>query len=89
MFDKKCSDPFANKVKCETCKHWLDKDDTKKVPVFYSHNGYEIFQDNLYYCPEHKKHYEKKVLSKDKYRFYNLLEVDLNGNPIGYKKIKE
>ena len=39
---KKC-DCFKDKVKCETCKHWIDKEDAQEVVGLGSYSRF--------YCP--------------------------------------
>ena len=56
---EKCPDPFANKVKCETCKCWLDRDDASRVKIFLDgHYDYRVY----FYCPIHKKPYNEKYV---------------------------
>ena len=87
IFRKKCPNPFTDKVKCDECKCWLDKDDAYMVedvipsPSFYSTYGYSII---LYYCNTHKKPYIK-TKGTDKWA---MIKVDDNGEPIVYKKVK-
>lgn len=94
MFGKKpspeCPDPFANKVKCEECKHWIDKIDAQEViqrdmpniSLFLFDSGIS----KLYYCPKDRKPYEEHdARAKDSY--YKKIEVTVEGIPVGYKKI--
>jgi len=83
IFKKKCKDPFEDKVKCEECKHWIDKSDGQRI---------EDSSDYLWYCPEHRKpyesvryHYEFNMRVPS---FYKKMEVDEHGEPVGYKKVK-
>jgi hypothetical protein len=76
-------DPFKNKVKCEECKHYIDKSDAQEVKIFTS-----ILWDVNYkfYCPMHRRPYSRI----DKYlglrRYFNEMEVTEEGEPIGYIK---
>lgn len=90
-----CPDPFADKVKCEVCKCWIDKEDAFSVngvknddalrAMFLSY--YPMYETERYpkwYCRSHKKPYS----SKKGGRFYAEIEVNEDGTPKGYKKIK-
>ena len=86
MWNKKerCQNPFADKVKCEECKCWLDKSDA--IPVDTS----TIYGNGaLYYCCSHKKKYKKVIyLDVPPYIIYiGEIQVDDSGEPIGYKKM--
>jgi len=83
MFCRK--DPFEDKVKCEECKHWIDKSDAQEVANLRLVHFWPGSRTSSYYCPLHKKPYEK-ILSPGIYTKKML--VDENGTPIGYKKIK-
>lgn len=81
--------PFKNKVKCEECKLWLDKEDAYVV----KHDTLNLFYSNLfltlYYCPKDKKPYTRsKYVSFENNKYYAELEVEKDGTPVGYKKIK-
>lgn len=77
---------FENKVKCQTCKAWLDKEDAQEVNVVVNWN-LQLEYSNEYYCPIHKKKYEKK--NYDPYtectKYYKQVEVDEKGNVIKQK----
>ncbi len=55
-------DPFADKVKCEECKHWIDKKDASSVSYF------SWTRETNWYCPMHKKPYT---------RFIRAIPIDL------------
>lgn len=88
----KDSDPFKDKVKCETCKCWLDKSDAHRVDLGgdrqWSYYDYiiswnSIDSNNIFYCRIHKPNYTKKIGNS----FFKELEVTEDGEPVGYKKL--
>ncbi len=90
MFRQK--DPFADKVKCEECRHWVDNIDA--YPVL--HNDLCRFRytspvsssETLWYCKLCKKEYFKITTDGlGETRYYKEIEVDEKGEPIGYAKI--
>lgn len=91
MFNKKpqCPDPFADKVKCDECKHWIDKSDAQEVHVMNSpwRDGNTL----EYFCPQHKKNYTKKRVwgYGINNEYYQTMVVSEDGTPVGYEKIKE
>lgn len=84
-------------VSCNDCKCLLYEIDAQKIlSTPYSINIlYGKYIDSYrYYCNEHKKKYELET-EKDydtwgniTYKYYKIIEVDNEGEPIGYKKIK-
>lgn len=81
-----CKNQFKDKVKCKECKCWLDKYDAQVVSVQLG--LYSTFKDEEYYCNTHRKPYKKVICRVDKDIFIEEIEVDKDGEPIGYKKIK-
>lgn len=91
MFNKpkevpQCPDPFKDKVKCETCRCWVDKSDAQKVSL---HNSYGLDE---YYCRSHKKPYSEFLSAgccgRTEEEYYARVQVDKDGVPVGYKPIK-
>lgn len=77
---------FNKYVKCETCKCLLNKNDAqevRKVP-FFSFKGDEY----IYFCGSHKKSYDEIIETWYDNKYYAHMQVDKEGNPIGYKKIE-
>lgn len=91
MFFKQ-KDPFEDKVKCDECKHWIDKRDAKIVRRTYE--GWHDLGEEIY-CPMHKKSYDRTDEFRDidrkiKVCYFKTLpeheiEVDENGNEIKKK----
>ena len=82
-------DPFEDKVKCEECKHWVDKYDCSDVDYNVAHSFMYPIREKLYYCPEHTKPYSRKTdYSCSDTKYFKEIEVDKDGTPLGYKKIK-
>ncbi len=80
-----CPDPFKDKVKCETCRCWLDKGDAQEVRGL-------LFGALYYYCIVHAKPYSEillKWLPSETTRYFGKIEMTVDGEPIGYQKIKE
>lgn len=75
-------DPFADKVKCETCKCFLDRRDAQQVKVY----GYLPITE--YYCQVHKKPYSEVSMNHFPFKYFALVEVDRDGIPITSKKKK-
>lgn len=77
-----CPNPFANKVKCNECKAWIDKTDASTVKSF------GLFGETAdYYCPVHKKPYARYILAYPNNIYFAEIEVDEDGVPVGYKKV--
>ena len=78
-------------VKCNDCKHLILEKDASSVE--FTEIGIGTLEAKVFYCPEHRKPYEKKkellFHPYDQIRYYKELRVDENGVPIGYKKINE
>lgn len=74
----------SGKVKCETCKHWVDKVDAQKiVDKFWGSFG--LNETNLFYCPMHKVPYDviwQTNLGKKSYFSSAEREVDEKGKEI-------
>lgn len=78
----------SDEVKCDTCKHKIDRADAQIVDC-----GSRM---TMIYCPEHKKPYsrteinwepdEKTGYNAQRQAYYAELEVDEQGVPVGYKK---
>lgn len=75
-------DPFADKVKCDECKHWIDKSDAQQVSCTGLYNFIRS------YCPLHKKPYSKVTKWSHPYRYFGELEMNEEGIPIGYEPVK-
>ena len=71
-------------VKCEECKHYIDIGDAQKVIQMYAYTF--IPTENIYYCPLHKKRYYKKLFLDFKTKYFGEMEMNNEGEPIGYKK---
>lgn len=74
-------------VKCEECKHWIDKVDAQEISNASSHLlGSE--QDALYYCLMHTKKYDKVSYRYDlKGKFVGIIGHAIS--PIYLKRIPE
>ena len=83
MNNKNC---FEDKVKCEECKHWIDKGDAQRIEVRVLYH----FDENSdeFYCNMHKKKYDRKIISTSNISYFKEISVNENGEPIGYTKIK-
>lgn len=79
-----CPDPFKGKVKCQECKHYIDKSDAQKISYISMYGGREFF-----YCPMHKKPYDEYTCFRMNTHYYRKLLVNEEGEPIGYKKVEE
>lgn len=79
-----CPDPFKNKVKCEECKHYVDKSDAFSVKI-WSDFGETI----MWYCPMHKKPYTSYIHAYPTYLYFGEVSMSEDGTPVGYKKIAE
>lgn len=85
-FDTPCPDFFEDKVKCDECKHWIDKYDASSVDAGYNMwLGLTI----LWYCPMHKKPYSRFISAQPENLYFGEVQMDKDGTPIGYEKIKE
>jgi len=91
---EKCPDPFADKVKCEVCKCWLNKGDAHIVNRFPTH----ILPPESFFCQVHKKPYSRVFVGRDLEpylnerfpeisKYYGEVEMTETGEPIGYTKI--
>jgi len=88
-------DIHKGQVQCETCKHWIDKEDAQEVKL----NTFSAFYHHTtthYYCPMHKKPYDSRVSMYGGYgisyhkKIDTSIKVDKNGKPIEkdwYKKL--
>lgn len=68
-------------VKCETCKCLLDKNDAQLIAQIGS-----LSKLVVYYCNSHRKNYDSVILHYPKNTYFKELEVDENGEPVGYVK---
>lgn len=71
-------------VSCDTCKCLLNKSDSyivKRVSTAWSLIQEEYY-DELFYCQKCKPNYTKEIDGD----YYKELQVDIKGEPIGYKK---
>ena len=84
MFNKNC---FKDKVKCEECKHWIDKGDAQRIEVDLRSYFYDNSKDE-FYCNMHKKKYDRKIIYASSIFYFKEMLVNENGEPIGYTKIK-
>lgn len=84
----KQKDPFEDKVKCNTCKHWIDKSDAQKVETTFL-NLFSMENPSFeYYCPEHKRAYDEVCYVGFRRSYFKRLIVSEDGTPIGFTKIK-
>lgn len=92
MFRKQeCPDPFKDKVKCEECKHYVDKSDAQEMKtgskLDFIGDDLRRVTEYVYYCPLHKRKYDRKSSGWCGSYYYKEMSVDENGEPIGYTKI--
>lgn len=84
--EHKCPDPFADKVKCVECKFYLDKSDAQKVEVFqepyYGIAGWDDGERVIYFCPAHKKPYDRHIRWPSERFIKNNVEVSEKGKQI-------
>jgi len=75
-------------VKCNTCRCLIEKEDALLVE---HHTYLEFYYDytEIYYCETHSKPYSITHLYSNGRHFYQELEVDINGIPVGYVKKKK
>ena len=88
MFWKKSKEP--TRVKCDECKHLIERDDAQKValaaenPYYMRSIVYEnpyaytpFFKSDIYFCPEHKVKYDKmyKYTNEKKNSFYKIYPI--------------
>lgn len=85
-----CPDPFKDKVKCDKCKCWIDKNDAQIIDCRYSLSMYfgPFEKAYLYFCQTDKRPYDRMSVSSIPFSYYKEMEVDMEGNPIGYTKNK-
>ena len=92
MFWCKKTDPFENKVKCEECRLYTDKSDAQKIKKTrtYSHPfGAYSKTKEIYYCKSHNVPYDECFGdATDTLFYFKHMEVDKDGTPVGYKKLK-
>jgi hypothetical protein len=79
--------PRDEVVSCEDCKVLVKKADAETTTSFHRDVGWGGKNTTHYFCPEHKKKYQRKTTCWDKTRYYSELEVSEDGTPIGYEKI--
>lgn len=88
MFKTQCPDPFKNKVKCEECKHYVDKYDAQEI----KENTRSLYWDGtktLYYCPMHRKPYQRVRHSSYGTSYYAEVQVEEDGTPLGFAPKKK
>lgn len=80
-------DPFADKVKCGECKHWIDRSDAQIVLMYIP------WKIEAFFCPMHKKPYSSMYIAGtfgvQKHTYYGTVAMDEAGTPAGYKKIEK
>lgn len=83
MSKHSCSDFFVDKVKCDTCKHWIDKEDAQNV---WHYGAYIIGRIDNWYCPEHKKPYTHYFFGNPTSLYFGEVSMSEDGTPTGYIK---
>lgn len=75
-------------VSCEVCKHVILKTDAQKIKhTPYSGAMWSIPAHMTYYCPEHKRKYDKSYVGYGfSLHFLKEMEVEEDGTPVGYVK---
>ena len=58
IFRKQIEKIESEKVKCDECKHWVDKEDAQEITHESYYDDFFSQQTIDYYCPMHKKPYE-------------------------------
>lgn len=88
MFKKK---KIVEIVPCEDCKCLMYKKHAQEIDYIFKWVFAPSKESKRYYCPNHKKNYDSQVYGHDSYRslYFKEMEVDENGEPVGYKKIKK
>lgn len=79
----KCSDPFKDRVKCQECKHWIDRSDASIVKTVSSWGIHEYW-----YCPMHKKSYNSFFSGHPKNIYFGEVQMEEDGTPVGYIRKK-
>lgn len=83
-FEKSYPNPFADKVKCDECRCWLDKNDAHKVNMYHF-----IGHTELYFCGAHRKPYNEKVHNGiDGIQYFGRMRMNEDGTPYTGKKKK-
>jgi len=91
MFKNKCNAGGGGgglvyeNVKCEECKHLIERSDAQEIKVAYS---WSRDKGVYYYCPMHKKSYDRVLEGFWGILYFGEVEMDKNGTPIGYTKIQ-
>jgi hypothetical protein len=80
-------DCFANKVKCQECKCWLDECDAYKTELKVP---YSLSTRSEFYCFPHRKkyneiHYHEDYPEVSNLKYFGSVEMDEEGNPIKKK----
>ncbi len=78
--EEPCPDPFADKVKCDECKHWIDRSDAQ---IIDTHTGFGSY--TRCFCPMHRKPYTR-VHNYTELVYFAELRVNEDGTPYGYVK---
>lgn len=74
-------DPFEGKVKCDECKHYIDRYDAQKVTI----DSYMCGRSEICYCPVHKKPYDQiDRYSNIPIYYKTMMRVSEEGIPIGF-----
>lgn len=86
---KEVVDAFAGKVKCETCKHWIDEFDAQRVESCGPDSSLYINRDYiLYFCPKDRVAYSSRTVIDQTHVLYYVdrMQVSEDGVPVGYVK---
>ena len=90
---KKCPDPFEDKIACTSCNCYLLRAYAKNVSYSNVSGNSYINSWTSHYCGKCAPNYEEVevdiVANKRKYFKMFKLEVDENGEMVGYKKIED
>lgn len=73
MFKRK-QEEEPKQVKCEECKHYVDKEDAQEV--FYG------YRNSIFFCPMHKKPYDEMLYGANYKYIKAQIRVDENGKPV-------
>lgn len=86
-------------VKCETCKHYIDKIDAQAVEIGEGWDGKRPVKFYHYYCPMHRKPYDVSRSSYNyefemhEFKFWRIIpehqeQVNQDGTPYKEPKTK-
>jgi len=82
-----------NQVKCETCKHKVDREDAQEV-ILTKVNSFADEEKYIYYCQLHTKPYKRKesfsswALEGESGRYFKEVEVNQDGIPLELVKCR-